>query len=234
MLEGEKLITIPEGPTWNPHSEHFSLNEDSYPNWNGETVQKHHRRTTNLIEEEVLNLEVESVLANTRMLASSCSDVNVSGPSKFGIAFVPYEDDEEIPRTIPENEAVDARKKPISQQSVTDALTNIEVLLPHWEELLAAKVIRRSMAEDDTVLGDYNDMPVFKTMLYDVEFPDGTIKPYTANVIADNIYDQVDSEGSNIVKSIDDHSTDDNAVSKENQFVVDKHGRRHLWKTTAG
>ena len=27
--------------------------------------------------------------------------------------FVPYEDDEEVPRTIPENEAVDARGKSI-------------------------------------------------------------------------------------------------------------------------
>ena len=54
--------------------------------------------------------------------------------------FVPYEDNEELPRTIPENEAVDARGKPISQQSVTDMLINTEVLLPHGEKLLAAKV----------------------------------------------------------------------------------------------
>ena len=32
--------------------------------------------------------------------------------------FVPFEDDEEVPRTIPENEAMDARGKPIFQQSV--------------------------------------------------------------------------------------------------------------------
>ena len=148
--------------------------------------------------------------------------------------FVPYEDDEEVPRTIPENEAVDARGKPILQQSVTDMLIHAEVLLPRGEELLAAKVIRRSMDDDGKVIGDYNAMPIFNTMLYDVEFPDGTIKPYAANVIADNIYDQVDSEGSNIVKSIDDYRTDANAVSKEDQFVVDKNGRKHLRKTTAG
>ena len=81
------------------------------------------------------------------------------------------------------------------------------------------------MDEDGKVIGEYNDMPIFNTKLYDVEFPGGAIKPYAANVIADNIYDQVDSEGSNIVKSIDDYRTDDNAVSKENPFVVDKNGR---------
>ena len=99
--------------------------------------------------------------------------------------FVPYEDNEELPRTIPENEAVNAQGKPISQQPVTDMLINTEVLLPHGEELLAAKVIRRSMDEDGKVIGDYNDMPIFNTKLYDVEFPDGAIKPYAENVIAD-------------------------------------------------
>jgi len=47
-------------------------------------------------------------------------------------------------------------------------------------------------------------------------------------------YAKVDSEGSNIVKSIDDYYIDVNDVSKENQFLVDKYGRRHFRKTTAG
>ena len=38
LLKGEKIIIMPEGPTWNPHSEHFSLNEDSYLDWNGEMI----------------------------------------------------------------------------------------------------------------------------------------------------------------------------------------------------
>jgi len=139
--------------------------------------------------------------------------------------FVPYEDDEEVPRTIPENEAVDARGTTLFQQSVTDTMINAEVLLPQGEGLVAAKVIRRSLDEDGKVIGNHNDMPMFNTMLYDVEFPDGAVKPYAANVIADNIDEQVDSEGSNIVKSIDDYLADENAVSKENQFFIGKNGR---------
>ena len=54
------------------------------------------------------------------------------------------------------------------------------------------------------------------------------------NVIADNIYEQIDSEDSNIVKSIDDYLADENAVSKENQFFIGQNGRRSLRKTTAG
>jgi len=117
---------------------------------------------------------------------------------------------------------------------VSDTLINADVLLPQGEGLVAAKVIRRSLDEDGKLIGDHNDMPVFNTMVYDVEFPDGVVKPYAANAIADNIYEQVDSEGSNIVKSIDDYLADENAVSKANQFFIGKNGRRSLRKTTAG
>ena len=86
--------------------------------------------------------------------------------------FVPDEVDEEVPHTIPENEGVDARGTPLFQQSVTDTLINAEVLLPQGEGLVAAKVIRRSLDEDGKLIGKHNDMPMFNTMLYDVDFHD--------------------------------------------------------------
>ena len=113
-------------------------------------------------------------------------------------------------------------------------MINAEVLLPHGEELVAAKVIRRLLDEDGKNVGNHNDMSMFNTMLYDVEFPGEAVKPYAADVIADKIYEQVDSEGSNIVKSIDDYRTDENAVSKKNQFIIGQNGRRSLRKTAAG
>ena len=33
------------------------------------------------------------------------------------------------------------------------------------------------------------------SMIYDVEFPDGQIKEYAANVISENILEQMDQEG---------------------------------------
>jgi hypothetical protein len=33
------------------------------------------------------------------------------------------------------------------------------------------------------------------TRIYDVQFPDGHVEAYSANVIAENIYAQVDEEG---------------------------------------
>ena len=56
--------------------------------------------------------------------------------------YTPYEDEDGTPRSIPEKEAVDATGKPLFQQLVEETLIQAEILLPHGEELLAAKVIR--------------------------------------------------------------------------------------------
>ena len=69
------------------------------------------------------------------------------------------------------------------------------MLLPQGEEKRLAKVIKRSVSSDGKVIGNYNELPVLNTMLYDVKFPDGSIKPYSANLIAENILMQADSYG---------------------------------------
>ena len=53
--------------------------------------------------------------------------------------------------------------------------------------------------------------------MYEIEFPDGEIRPYAANVIADNIWAQVDPEGQRYVifESIIDYHVDSSVtVSK--------------------
>ena len=73
-------------------------------------------------------------------------------------------------------------------------LMNSEVLLPQKDDKRLAKVIKRSVDSDGKVIGNYNELPVLNTMLYDVQFPDGSIKPYSANLIAENILIQEDSD----------------------------------------
>ena len=85
-------------------------------------------------------------------------------------------------------------------------------------------------------MGKHSENPILNTLMDDVEFPDGTIRPYAANFITDNIYVQVDSEGirTNIIDTIIDHCTDVHAVSKNDQYFITKCGRQHLRTTTAG
>ena len=73
--------------------------------------------------------------------------------------------------------------------------------------------------------------------MYDVEFPDGTIKEYGANVIAENILQSIDDDGhhSQFLEGILDHKKDPSlAVGKDKRFVTTKAGNRQLRKTTTG
>ena len=93
-------------------------------------------------------------------------------------------------------------------------LIHAEVLLPQGEDIKSARVIGRSKTNDGTVLGNYDPNPLLNSIVYDVEFPDGAIKQYAANIIAQNMYSQVDSDGhqSQLLEAIIDYSKDDNAV----------------------
>ena len=94
---------------------------------------------------------------------------------------------------------------------------NAEVLLPQGEEKRLAKVIKRSVDSDGKVIGNYNELPVLNTMLYDVQFTDGSIKPYSANIIAENILMQADGDRLHhqLLEGILDHSKDKRSIEKE-------------------
>ena len=94
---------------------------------------------------------------------------------------------------VPEADAVDSEGRPINQQSVADLLINAEVLLDHGETQQMAKVIRRSIDSNGKVIGNLSGS--LKTLMYDVEFPDGAVKQYAGNVIAENVLSQVDQSG---------------------------------------
>ena len=137
---------------------------------------------------------------------------------------------------MPEADMTDASGKPINQQSMTDLLINAEVLLPQGESEQLAKVIRRAVDDDGKIIGTFNSNPVLNTLMYEVEFPDGVVKEYAANVIAENILKQVDPNGrhSLVLDGIVGHRKDGHAVEKKDAFVVTKRGQRKLRQTTIG
>ena len=151
--------------------------------------------------------------------------------------FVEYEDDVEEPRLIPEfDDPVDANGRPLDQQPLYDKLINAEVILQQGDGMKAAKVKGRSTDPDGRSVGTYDENPIMNTLVYDVEFPDGEVREYAANVIAENMYSQVDDEGFTLclLDSILDYRSDDGAVTRENMYVVTKRGQRRMRKTTCG
>jgi hypothetical protein len=55
---------------------------------------------------------------------------------------------------------------------------------------------------------------VLDSRIYEVEFSDGKVLEYVANVIAENLYSQVDKEGHHQVVDIVDHKGTDTAMTK--------------------
>jgi hypothetical protein len=73
------------------------------------------------------------------------------------------------------------------------------------------------------------------SIVYDVEFPDGTIREYAANLIAENMLTQVDSDGYSLtlIEGIVEYRRDEaGAVSKDDDYVITKRGQKQLSKTT--
>jgi hypothetical protein len=102
------------------------------------------------------------------------SDINYNSDSDYD--YVPYEDDEEIPRSIPQSEVLDFNDKPINTRSITDQLIGLELSLPQGERMTPEKVIGLSMDDEGKVIGNVNKNPILNTTLYDVEFPNGMVR----------------------------------------------------------
>ena len=57
------------------------------------------------------------------------------------------------------------------------------------------KVVGKSKDDNRNIICKYDRRPMLNTMVYDVNFPDVSIRKYEANIISNNMYYQVDSEG---------------------------------------
>ena len=73
--------------------------------------------------------------------------------------------------------------------------------------------------------GHYDDDPFLNSMIYEIEFPDGQVKEYAANVIAENMLTQVDSDGYSMMmmRGIINYQQDKNvAIPKSDMYVTTK------------
>jgi hypothetical protein len=149
----------------------------------------------------------------------------------------PYEDDQEGERTVPDTEdAVDAHGRLLDQQPLYDTIINAEVQMQLGHEYVTGTVKRRALGPDGKVVGTYDENPILNSIIYEVEFPDGQVREYSANVIAENMLAQVDDDGFSrtLMDSIIDYKRDDTAILPEDKYVYTKSGQRRLRKTTQG
>jgi hypothetical protein len=142
-----------------------------------------------------------------------------------------YEDDEVSPSKMPD---IDDIKEEHDVDSY-DQYVGSHVRVPIGDEIRYGKVVRLERELDGTVRGrsKYNSM--LDTRTYEIESPDGRSDEYTANVIAENMYDQCDIEGiqHNLMEGIIDHKTDVHAIEPADMYI--NHGsNKKVRNTTNG
>jgi hypothetical protein len=108
-----------------------------------------------------------------------------------------------------------------------------QVRVPIGDEIYTGKVVWRKRELDGTVKGRANANSILDTRTYEIEFLDDRSVEYTANIIANNMYEQCDAEGSqyNLMEGIIDHKIDDHAIDHADMYI--KHGsNKQVRKTT--
>eukprot|EP00957_Ditylum_brightwellii_P122403 9333716-Ditylum_brightwellii.AAC.1 len=86
--------------------------------------------------------------------------------------------------------------------------------LHHQDHITAGRVKRRTLGPDGRTAGSYRDNPMLNFTVYEVEFSDGKVKEYEANVITKNMLMQVDFEEftTSMIIGIMDHNRDETTV----------------------
>ena len=87
--------------------------------------------------------------------------------------------------------------------------------------------MKRARGPDGAAIGRSHTNPLFDTREYDIKFTDGTSERYAVNIIAENMFAQVDEEGNQfqILSEITDHMADGSTIPIADGKV--KNGKRH-------
>jgi Reverse transcriptase (RNA-dependent DNA polymerase) len=148
-----------------------------------------------------------------------------------------------------DDEFIEEFKKVISDESIPEAdreftpdafddtYLNMELALPRsGAEVEFAKVTKRLRDKNGLPIGTANDNPILDTRIYEVEFPDGHKASLAANIIAENLYAQVDIEGNRHVlfQEIVGHRTNGTEIKQLDAFVTASNGTRRRRETTQG
>jgi hypothetical protein len=114
-------------------------------------------------------------------------------------------------------------------EETLDKLLAAEVILPKGDYQFVGKVIGRKRDANGNPVGRANSNPILDTRVSEVEFPDGSVKDYAANILAEALYAQVDVDGNRflLLKEIIDHKTDATALSKSDAMVMNVNGSRN-------
>jgi len=97
-----------------------------------------------------------------------------------------------------------------------------EVMLLKGDALITGHGIHHKCDHNGLPIGKQNNNPILDTCIYELQFPDGHMEKFAANVIAEYLYSQIDNEGNQylIMQEITDHHKDGSAISHVDMWIT--------------
>ena len=135
-----------------------------------------------------------------------------------------------------DGDPVSADNQATFEQPVKDLLVGMELNMPQVDEMRRAKVLRKSTNSQGETVGEHDANPLISTLSYDIQFNDGEIQQVGANIIAQNLYSQIDGFGNafTMLEGILDHDVDGTQVTRDDSFVTTPSGAKRRRKSTQG
>ena len=122
-----------------------------------------------------------------------------------------------------------------TQSDSYDKYIGTEIVLPNSADQNLIARVKKKVRSDDKNTPDYYN-PIRDHSVYEVQFPDGTTDEVEANMIAESMVAECDSEGRRfqIFNEISDHRKDDTALSVAEGSYMTRAGNPISKKTTRG
>ena len=187
--------------------------------------------------------KIQSTIGNYTTSIINASELNTN--NIYEDLFFPAAYD--TPNDVTEPQETDTDSNPILRPNmdnlhdepyaeIDDKFLGQTLQLPLNDEMTHAKVIRGKRRNDGSLIGIENSIPILDTRIFEIEHADGSISEYNTNVLLENLYEQVDDNGNqyNIFDSIIDHRKNDDAISKEDGYIISQNGVRRKIITTKG
>ena len=151
-------------------------------------------------------------------------------PENLTPEFPPYEDVKER----------DGDDDDLTPEEVTpemgDSYLNAEISVSKGGSMARGRVTGRKRDADGNPMGRSDPNPILDTRVYEVKFDDGDVTALTANMIAQAMFAQCDSDGNQymLLDQLVDHRKTKAAISVADQIVHRSSGRTYQRRTTAG
>jgi hypothetical protein len=201
-----------------------------------------HSAVQHVITSDMTQLAVQDLVkAFDTAIAISLMDDNFQ-QAEHGVFYLEYENNDPygpmlVPTDAEYGDMITDPHPDVIEVDVYNKYLNAEFLIHCADgDLVCTRVAKRARADTGEWIGCRHTNPAFDKREYECVLDDSTIEIYTANVIAENLYLQCDSEGCQILvlDKIIDHAKDNTAVTIMDGYTTSFNGNRVPKHTTKG